>query len=341
MYSIQPFQNLFKAVEALGGQTPAAFTAVLDTLAAYHVEYKYTGPTPHDSLLMAADSGVALTADQGRDQLLRMAKARFITQHGYDFRQLQVDAAILLGKMLRNGDAGDELLASLRPVVAEAMDGISAASAYLGPDTTAEQIVDMPPAAVEAYQRAKNEYAPLLDRVLFEVIRPLTLSANDMEVLPGQNQVDAGYLMALWFIDPTKAYLIEQVGILFSHPVTKWSMPGGRWLAVNELTGLRLNTPREAIAILNALVKQRRGEEMARYAPQTLGPDGKIVAAPRRPEAQRPARPAAKRQGSDTEELPVNSIMDDGFEETSEIDPNAVAGPGVDPSKRLQRLGLG
>jgi hypothetical protein len=115
-------------------------------------------------------------------------------------------------------------------------------------------------------------------------------------------------------------------------------MPGGRWLAVNELTGLRLNTPREAIAILNNLARSRHAEEQRRYAPQTPGPDGKPMAAPPRPEAQRPTRRVAP---DDTEELPINSTVEDGFEEVSEVDPRARTGPGVDPSKRDHLVGKG
>jgi hypothetical protein len=326
-----PYGRLFAAVEALGGQTPASCRAALKTRDAYqdaHMQAAqgYHGPSVWDNVRAAAAEGVALSQEVAHAHLRDAARAKLIQHHGLEMgRELDVKLGQLLHDLIA-GDAGEELMGSLRPGVEEAIRGIRACAEHFTSDTTHQQMLDAGPEAIAAYQEARNNHSPLLDRVLDRVLRPMSAPGNDaLELIPPHLGSDFGELwLASWVANPAKAHDLHRVAnILRSNAVVGYNMPGGRWLAIYQLQGLQLNSPREAVAVLQSLYDEQQAEHYARYASQTAGPDGVPLSSPPR---RRPAdpRPAAERaQGRmragvdplDTEALPVPGSGDIGYSE--------------------------
>jgi hypothetical protein len=295
---VRRYAKLFAAVEALGGSTPSSCRAALDSMDAYQAasSASYVGASPLDNIVRAAKRGEPLSREEADRHIREAARAKLIEHHGLDMRLDQP-----VGQLLRDlvaGEAGDELIGSLQPVVARAIDGILACvEAGIGPDTTPEQILELEPEAAAAYKAARLEHAPLLDRVLNEVLRPTTVPA-ELELFPAHLWPDYGQLLlASWFMPLDRAVGtggydgLVQVASILNRQVTPPEgamggtggyVPGQRWLEIHQLCGLRLNTPRQAVAVLDRFYDQQQAEYSERYASQTAGPDGEPMSPPRK-----------------------------------------------------------
>jgi hypothetical protein len=339
MHSTGPFRTLFATVEELGGRTPRSCKAALDTLDAFwgSAEVRNTPSQPQDAIAAAAESGTALSREEARAQIVQLAKAQIISLNGVDWRQLDPDTGQLLTKLLK-GAAGDELAESLRPVFARHFEGIAKAAEYMDADTTMEQLVDHDdPQAIVAYKAAKDVHGPALDKLLFGVVRPIAYSGLDMELIEPQRQalVDGQEVLALFFMaDPDRMAYVGEVGTELQRSMVAYKNPGGKWLEVHRLAGdLQLNSIRKVQAMLNALVDERIAE-LTKYVTQPATPSDIRKAARRRPDESSAAEKAQQRMraGVDpatAERGPLDPPEHEGpgsvgFEETSEVDPNAL-----------------
>ena len=137
--------------------------------------------------------------------------------------------------------------------------------------------LEMPAEASEAWRSARA-HQQVLDQLFTTVIRPL----HRLRVLPLETEPDWGAVsMGAWFIPPAKAHELGDVGLLFNERVDRYTIPGGRWLRIQGLTGLQLNSPSTAAAILLSLHEEVQRDHAARYASQTAGPDGVPMGRPR------------------------------------------------------------
>jgi hypothetical protein len=324
---VQPFERMFRMVRDLGGTIPAQFTAVLATRAAYGeaLTSRATAKQPIENFVAAAESGVGLSAEAAREHLMSAAKARFITQHGLNLN-LNIELGQLMHTLLM-GNAGDEMFASLRPILKEAIEGVEAAAAAgVGPETTTDQLVDMPVEAIAAFQAVKQQHAPLLDRVL-EMLRFATRPV-ELEVFPPHLVTAFGpYLLAAWFApadksltapdiaEATAADPLAEVGSILNRSLAYWgNNPGGRWLQINQAFGLRLNSPREAVAVLQPLYELRAADDEARYGLGRRAQQAQQVT-PATDSSVTREQPRGGVMVEDAETIPVQTLMDDGFSE--------------------------
>jgi hypothetical protein len=261
------FSTLMKNVEALGGEAPPGVTAVLESTAVFRdVMAGRSGGqrvgSINGAVERAAKTGKPVTVDQAHDVCVAIVEEELIKKHLFEGRTgLDIWAAEIVQEMLR-GDAGDQLMKSLQPVVDAAIEGVRAAAGFYSADTTAEQIVDRGAEAVAAWNGAKDHQL-VLDQLLATVIRPM----SQMALLPGELARDFSGpgVTAIWLINPSRAFMLTEVGVELMKPTTSWSVPGGRWLRIHQMAGLKLNSPREATAIFRGLEEAKRREDEERY----------------------------------------------------------------------------
>jgi hypothetical protein len=260
--------RLMKTVEGLGGEAPPAITAILDTMQA--VRTSMSGGQNYMDLMeltlrRAASNEEALGVDEARGLAERVAASMLVgTQLGQSIPELDLRAATMIQGLLQ-GEGGEALLDSLRGVVDTAIAGIQRAMEHYGPETKAEDLISLGGAAVDAWNSA-GQAGEVLDRVVWEVLRPLTL---EWRVFPEESFTSwfGQQLLASWWIDPEKAYALEDVGALFARPLTAFSTPGGRWLEVFQLAnGLRLNGPKTAATLLEGLLEMINEQHASRMA---------------------------------------------------------------------------
>jgi hypothetical protein len=142
--------------------------------------------------------------------------------------------------------------------------------------------------AVDAW-RAADAHARVLENILNGVVRPL---ATDLYLLPPELLTDGMRRnVAVWLINPEKAHAIDEAKDELNRPTafsgapfmvpSEAVVPGQRWLKIHRITGIHLNSPRQAAAILrdlaeveHAAARERaaKNEEMARKYREAGGP---------------------------------------------------------------------
>lgn len=271
------YSRLFASVEALGGEVPPSVAAVLGSVDVLFLKRKANQQSPEEALMgairEAADAEQALSPEEARALCIDLAAQRLVLpllmEH---YQSVDFQAATLIYQMLQ-GDAGDELMASLQPTTDRAIEGVQRASEFFNADTTLAQVVELGPDAVEAWQEAKQHQA-VLDRIYTEVLGPLTWGElafvpPDLTDLPVHGMRMAG----IWVLDPNRAQMLDEVGSVMAALPDRYPVPGGRWLKANSLCGLRLNSPRQAIRILRSIQEARMAEAASRMArPAPGGP---------------------------------------------------------------------
>jgi hypothetical protein len=267
--------RLMKTVEGLGGEAPPAITAILNTMTS--VKGSMTGGTNFMDLMertfrRAASDEQGLDVKEARALAKQTAESMMVGAHlSQSIPELDLRAAMIIQEML-SGQGGEDLLDSLGDGVDGAIGVIREAVQHYGPETKAEDLIALGGAAVDAWNRA-GEAGAYLDRVVWEVLRPLTL---EWRVFPDETYANwfGQQLLATWWIDPAKAYALEDVGSLFTRPLTHFKVPGGRWLEVYQLAnGLRLNGPKQATEILSALLDYVNEQNAARFPKVMAEPD--------------------------------------------------------------------
>jgi hypothetical protein len=78
--------------------------------------------------------------------------------------------------------------------------------------------------------------------------------AYHLEVLPPEVTTDLGSgLLAIWWVPRARLERLPEVGKVLASPQTSFYVPGGKWLRVNTLVGLKINFPSEVIHNLRSL----------------------------------------------------------------------------------------
>jgi hypothetical protein len=267
----QDARRLMNSVEALGGSAPPAITAIIET--AQNLAGAMMPQDGRDQLLEAVSQAgseeVALGQEEARKLAREIARGTLVgsqlSQHRGD---LDHRAALTIQEMLR-GEQGEQVVDSLQGAASEAIGGIQRATEWYGPEAEAQEVMAKGGAAVDAWLGA-GRAAEVLEAILWTVVRPLTL---EWDVFPPEHRRDffQKQLFAAFFLDPDRAFMLEEVANSFARPLTAFSVPGGRWLEVWQLAnGLRLNSPKEAVAIVGMLQDERDQENLARYTPKPV-----------------------------------------------------------------------
>jgi hypothetical protein len=269
---VSDFTSLAAAVTGLGGEMPKSVMDVLAGVETFHKAATGGGGDPQLSM-RAAIRGEAVTVEGARDLLMSMAVAQLAGPRIAEYlNALEYEAIQLMQELLR-GDAGDEMMDSLRPIADQAIAGIQAANAHFGPDTTPAQVLEMGDEAIDAW-RGTGAHAQVLESILNGVVRPL---ARDLYLLPPELLTDGMMRnVAVWLINPARAYDIDDfkgelnrptslAGVPFMGPIDPVA-PGRRWLALHQVTGIHLNSPRQAVAILEGLAEVENKAERERAA---------------------------------------------------------------------------
>jgi hypothetical protein len=250
--SSEEFARWLGVVADLGGQIPEDIIKVLQSMTSFKEAIRSGGGYPVDYMMKALGKGVS--PEQAFQLCTKIVTRNQVGTLGQHLPRLDFEAGAMIAKLLR-GAAGDDLVDSLREGAQEAIAGIQEAGAHFSGEATPERVLELGGEAVEAWNRAKG-YGAYLDRLINAAFRPIV----GLEVLPPELLTDRGLaLTGVWVVDPAKAHLLEEVGRLIISPTTSFSIPGERWLKINSLVGLRLNSPRQAIEILS----QIRDEEQA------------------------------------------------------------------------------
>jgi hypothetical protein len=306
------FAVLLEAVEALGGTAPAAVRVVLETsqefakVASVQAGGSMTPQLLAEAIQGAVEAGQPLSFEAAWVASKKAAVTQLVRQEvGDHLGALDYNCALLVQDMLR-GDEGHDMFRSLQPAVDEAIKGIEAASEHYGPESSLAEVVERGDEAVAAW-RGAQAHERKLDQLLNTVVRPTRF----VELIDPALLTDLGpYWMAAFFMaravgDYTQFDTLVTVGKELDRSGVAWKVPGGRWLFIYRLCGLRLNSPAEAAELLKSL-QQGQYAELQRHTPRQAGP---------------------QRQGAvDAEELQVQTTEPDGFEEVVERDPRARAG---------------
>jgi hypothetical protein len=263
------FTRVCDAVEALGGTVPASITAVTGSLRSLQ---RATGGgtvgSPAEVMMsavkQAAQIGGPLSQEGAHKLLVKIATERLVGEQLAEyFPALEHPTCRLLVELFQ-GDAGDELITSLRPMADEAITGIKTARGFYNADTTAATVIDLGDEAARAWREA-GAHEVTLDRLFGEVLMPMT----HLGLIPPEVRVDIGDLLhAAWIIDPAKARELSQVGRHLLTSKLQYNVPGGRWLTIVNIGGLHLNTPRQAIAILKGVKDAGAAADAERYSIQ-------------------------------------------------------------------------
>lgn len=235
--------RLAKSVTRLGGTVPAELQRILDTLDAI----LQWAPQSATDILSAALKGGKLTPDNVGAVL---DKALLESGSADEAREMR---GLATGRLTREfvealyGHAGDELLASLTPIFDEAVHGVVRAAEHFGPDTTAEQVLELGDEAASAW-RALGTHQQTLDDIQQNVIHPL-VDVTGFNVLGGRNflQYQIGKDAAFYMTEPRGSF--NELAKLVGGPVVKGH--GGRWFALATKTSLTLNTISRANEILD------------------------------------------------------------------------------------------
>lgn len=235
--------RLSKAVARLGGTVPTELQRILDTLGEI---LKWVPKSPADVLsdfmkdysitpgnvaFMLEESMVKSVSPDDAREMRGLATAR-LTQHFVESL---------------HGPAGDELIGSLTAVFDEAVHGIVRAAEHFGPDTTADQVLELGDEAAAAW-RALGTHQQVLDDIQQNVIH-LLVDVTGFNVLGGRNflQYQIGKDAAFYMAEPRGS--INELGKLVGGPVVR--VRGGRWFALATKTSLTLNTISRANEILD------------------------------------------------------------------------------------------
>jgi hypothetical protein len=266
MISTLDFKRWLAAVVDLGGTVPDAITDVMDGIDAFGDVIGVKGPgdpvSPMIKMIKEAATDEPLDVEDVGEFCADLATQMMVSQMLGEHRlALDYRGACFIRDLLR-GDPGDDLMASLRGVVEDALGGIEHASTFYSPSTTAAELINMGDEATQAWRDAADHGA-LLDRLYNEVISPLTL----LEVIPPELVTDAGYrIRGVWLVDADRAFTADHIGKLMMRPNTNWSVPGGRWLEAHKTAGgLRLNSPSVVIDILSEARRVERAADQERY----------------------------------------------------------------------------
>lgn len=145
------------------------------------------------------------------------------------------------------GDAGTELIQSLRPVFDRAARAIS--SCEFSPDTSTQpnNIIALGDKAVAAWRELPS-HAAVLNRIHRDVVVSLV---HQLDLLPEPVEAGPGARFAALIIDGDGNTNIAQAASVF-HGTAGTGEPGGGWhRLVNSGFKLKLNTPAEAVEIIN------------------------------------------------------------------------------------------
>ena len=318
MISTRDCEGLCQAVEALGGTTPPEVTVALDSVqafykvAAQHAGGSFTATTLTQTIQGAVAAGEPLSFEVAWAAAKKAAVTQLMrTEVGQNLGRLDYDTALLIQSMLR-GNAGDAMFKSLQPTVDTAIKGIEAAAAHYGPEDTLEQVVDRGDEAVAAWRSAQAHEATL-DRVLNTVVR----NSRFVDLIEPALLTDLGaYWMAAFFMpwparaigDYTPYDALVKIGTELDRSGVVWKVPGGRWLEIHRLCGLRLNSPAEAAELLASLQKDMHDQLQSHTPRQQNVRESTGDSVNGHPGL-------ARAEGADTEELPVPGGIDIGYSE--------------------------
>jgi hypothetical protein len=155
------------------------------------------------------------------------------------------------------GEAGDQIIESLRPRFNAAVDGIHDAAGLFGPDSEPAHVLAMGAKATNAYN-AMPQHRATLDTITGSVLSPLTetfgvLGERDHSLTYGYERL----ALTAWLINPDNPDKIHTAARMFGNVATG---PGGRWHWLTTAADLHLNTPAEARSILDHLDASLRTE---------------------------------------------------------------------------------
>jgi hypothetical protein len=270
MLRLADVRRLAATVEELGGSPPPGVIAALHTL-----DNLRRAVSPGRNAQGEVDAAIRRAIELGHETPVEeaarifgeVAKAnltysqvgRFLT----DPLDYQVAGEI---RDALAGEAGDQLVLGLSDRVGRAIAGIEKSAGFYSPDATLEQVVELGPEAVLAWQQAKGHGA-YLDDVTFRVVRELALMDD---LIPPELRRDQGQMVmgAFWVgLDRASEEVLTKVGRTFFEPSTSYSVPAGRWLKIfKTANGLRLNSPRVAIEVLRAIKDVEDQDHFERYS---------------------------------------------------------------------------
>jgi hypothetical protein len=254
MIALRDYQRLTDAVEELGGKTPKSVAAVYQTVGAWRQAAAGSVVYPRDvilnSLIRAGKKGRGMEKVEVQD----LADAKYEEARGLPemFLQPVMEVEHRAAEVVRDlllGEAGDQLVGSLQGEMAKAIGVIQEAAASYGPDVTADRVIELGMEAVAAWRKAEKAGA-YLDQVLNTVARPMTI----LELIPPEVAAELGAGHLLGILVAERAEILNEVGLILSHPTTAFKIPGERWIRIFRLAdGIRLNSPRKAAEIYEGI----------------------------------------------------------------------------------------
>lgn len=255
--------NLADAVTSVGGTVPEDLAGILASLTAVR---NWRPDTSADvATLVAAGK---FTADRAA-KMLDAASTAPTTDPARTRDIAERELVRAFDKALIAG-AGDEIIASVRPVFEEAARGVIEAATWIKPTTDAAAAIDLGDEAVAAW-RALPKLRRTLDAIDHTIIGALVepTSFNCIGALPWMHPSSSGYMRALFYIRDADVDL-HRAARFMSAPVAP-DKRGGRWLELLTTSTIKLNGLTRARALRDhyaAEIRQREAQQHAETHPE-------------------------------------------------------------------------
>lgn len=259
MTSLAEVRRFATATAELGVELPPALADVLNAHTAALAVASPVGQAQPGEMLRADVQAGRLTA---ANVVRKVTAAADTVTRGMAVRDLVAAIEPTLARRfltLLGGDPGAALITSLRPQFDSAVAGLTAAAAHIGPDTTANDVVDLGDEAVTAW-REIGRHRRVLDTIQAQLIYPL---AHELGLLSHGDVLRPAIREAAYLVDAEHRADLPGVAVLLHGTA---SSPGGRWhVMLRAGHQLRLNTPAEAVGVLNAhLAAEAEADEHSR-----------------------------------------------------------------------------
>lgn len=249
-----------RAVTEVGGTIPDTLQGITDNLEAVNTWQ----PAPAGAALTAAlttgkfnpataakhlDGALTEVHDPATIQKVRgTATVTLLAQYGQEI----------------SGEAGDELIESLRPSFDTALEGLRTAAGMFNLSATPDQILELGHDAVDAYNAIPN-HRRVLDAVWYDVLDWLVNDAQGPHVL-GQDRLDrAADCRRLVMVMPAPRGSLTDLASAVE-PVTTNRLRAGHWSRLMSMTPIHLNTPTEAKRVLDAYLTEQQESMAAQLA---------------------------------------------------------------------------
>ncbi|MEV0105552.1 hypothetical protein AB0H42_04300 [Nocardia sp. NPDC050799] len=234
-----PCTELCTRTTELGGTVPAELRRLLDTHAAVRA---WQPAATADHLARAITDGSFTAKNAG--EYLDTELARPTTEP----REIRGKAETIIlrtfATAVRNG-AGDAIVESVRPVFDKAKAGVVDASAWITPSTTAEQVIEFGPDALQAWYDLGHHH-----RTLEQVNGLVALFLDAFRLVARQPFMRHGSApRAAFYVRDETVNLDSAAEALAPENNTG---RGGRWLRLLTASDLTLNTPTRAAEIIAA-----------------------------------------------------------------------------------------